>query len=43
VEALIEDTRARGADPDGWTAAARWKRQAHIPDRVFFKALEALG
>jgi hypothetical protein len=43
VEALIEDTRARGADPDGWTAAARWKRQADIPDRVFFRALEALG
>jgi hypothetical protein len=43
VEALMEDTRARGAEPDGLTAGVRWKREADIPDRVFFRAVEALG
>ena len=43
VEALIDDTRRRGADPDFYTAGARWKREADIPDHVYFKALEALG
>ena len=43
VEALIEGTRRRGADPDFYTAGARWKREADIPDHVYFRAREALG
>jgi len=43
VEALIEETRRRGADPDFHTAGARWKREADIPDDVYFRALEAIG
>jgi hypothetical protein len=42
VEALMEDNRRRGVEPDGWTAGARWKREADIPDDLFFRALEAL-
>jgi len=40
---LIEDTSRRGADPDFHTAGARWQREADIPDRVYFQAMEALG
>jgi hypothetical protein len=43
VEDLMEENRRRGADPDGWTAASRWKREADIPDRTYFEALEAMG
>jgi hypothetical protein len=43
VETLIEDTRCRGADPDFYTAGARWKREDDIPDRIYFRATEALG
>ncbi len=43
VAALVEDNRNRGVDPDFYTAGARWKREADIPDRVYFRALEALG
>jgi len=42
VAALIEDNRSRGAEPDFYTAGARWKREADIPDRVYFQAMEAL-
>jgi len=42
VASLIEQNRRRGANPDGWTAGARWKREADIPDRVYFRALEAM-
>jgi hypothetical protein len=42
VEALVEDNRRRGADPDFYTAGARWKREADIPDDVYFRAREAL-
>ncbi|MFC1660476.1 hypothetical protein ACFL3S_03270, partial [Gemmatimonadota bacterium] len=42
VAALADQNRLRGAKPDGWTASARWNREADIPDRVFFRALEAL-
>jgi hypothetical protein len=31
-----------GADPDGCTATAKWKRDEDIPDDVYFAALEAL-
>ena len=43
VDALIVDTRGRGAEPDFLTAGARWKRESDIPDHVYFRALEALG
>jgi hypothetical protein len=42
VEALVQDNRRRGADPDFYTAGARWKREADIPDDVYFRAREAL-
>ena len=42
VAALVEQNRLRGAEPDGWTAGAKWKREADIPDRVYFRATEAL-
>jgi hypothetical protein len=42
VDALIADTRNRGAEPDFYTAGARWKREADIPDDVYFRAREAL-
>ncbi|MEN8145645.1 MAG: hypothetical protein ABFS14_11910, partial [Gemmatimonadota bacterium] len=41
VASLVEDTSSRGADPDFFTAGARWKREADIPARVYFTALEA--
>jgi len=42
VASLIEQNRRRDANPDGWTAGVRWKREADIPDRVYFRALEAM-
>jgi hypothetical protein len=42
AEALVEQNRLRGVRPDGWTAGSRWKREADIPDRVYFQATEAL-
>ena len=42
VASLIEQNRSRGANPDGWTAGVRWKREADIPDRIYFRALEAM-
>jgi hypothetical protein len=41
VAALAWQNRLRGAEPDAWTASARWKREADIPDDVFFRATEA--
>jgi hypothetical protein len=41
VANLVRLNRLRGADPDAWTAGARWKREADIPDRVLFGAAEA--
>ena len=43
VAALIAGTRRRGAEPDFYTAGARWKREADIPDDVYFRAREAIG
>jgi hypothetical protein len=40
--ALVEQNRRQGVTPDGWTAAARWKREADIPDRIYLRALEAV-
>jgi hypothetical protein len=42
VEALVEENRRRGVRPDGWTAGVRWKREADIPDEVYFRAMEAM-
>ena len=42
VTALLDENQRRGVRPDGWTASARWKREADIPDPVYFRALEAL-
>lgn len=42
VEALMEENRIRGAEPNGLTAGVSWKREADIPDSVLFGALEAL-
>jgi hypothetical protein len=42
VAALTQDNRRRGADPDFITSGTRWRREADIPDRVYFRALEAL-
>jgi hypothetical protein len=41
VAALARQNRLRGADPGAWTASARWKREADIPDDVLFRATEA--
>ena len=41
VRALVRENRLRGARPGAYTASARWKREADIPDHVFFRASEA--
>ena len=43
VASLIEDNRRRGAAPDFLTAGARWKREADIPDAIYFRARKAMG
>jgi hypothetical protein len=43
VAALVEDNRRRGADPDFLTAGAKWKREADIPDSIYFRARKAMG
>jgi hypothetical protein len=43
VAALIAENRRRGVKPDFFTTGARWKREADIPDDVYFAATEALG
>jgi hypothetical protein len=42
VEAMVRENRRLGANPDGWTATARWKGEEDIPDEVFFRASESL-
>jgi hypothetical protein len=42
VEALIEEQRTRGVDPDERTAGARWKREEDVPAEVWLAAAEAL-
>jgi hypothetical protein len=42
AEALVEDNRARGVRPDGWTASAKWKREKDIPTEAASKAWEAM-
>jgi hypothetical protein len=43
VAELVHANRLGGARPDGWTASARWKTEAQIPDEVLFAAWEAMG
>ncbi len=43
VDALVEEQRAHGIDPDWRTAGARWKREGDIPGRVWVRAMEGLG
>ena len=42
VEALVQQNRLRGVEPDFLTSAARYKREDDIPAGVFARALEAL-
>jgi hypothetical protein len=42
ARALLEANRKLGVEPDALTAAARWKDERLIPDRVLFGALNAL-
>jgi len=42
VAALVEENRRRGVWPDGWTAGSRWKREADLPDHLYFRGLEAI-
>jgi hypothetical protein len=42
VETLIQENRRQGADPDAWTASARWQREQDIPSDIFNAASEAL-
>jgi len=39
---MIEGNAGRAA-LNGATAGARWKREADIPDHVYFRPLEAIG
>jgi len=43
VAELMEQNRRCGVRPDGLTAGARWKREADIPDQIYFRALEAVA
>ena len=43
VEALLKENRRRGIEPDPRGVGARWKKEADIPDRVYFRAMEGLG
>ena len=42
AEMLIQRNGDRGVRPDGWTAGARWEREADIPDQIYFRAMEAM-
>ncbi len=43
VSAETSRRLACGSSIDAWSAAARWKREADIPDEVYLRAMEALG
>jgi hypothetical protein len=43
LEALLEENRRRGIEPDWRTAGARWKRECDVPHDVWARAMEALG
>jgi hypothetical protein len=40
---LVAENHLRGIRPDGYTAGARWKREADIPAEAYFRALEAIA
>ena len=42
VRNLLRENRRQDIVPDGRTPSARWKRESDIPDRVYFRALEAI-
>jgi len=42
VASLVRANERHGSAPDAWTASARWKREADIPDQTYFRASEAL-
>jgi len=43
AQALVEENRRRGVNPDAWTPSPRWKRPEDIPDHMLFRAQEALA
>jgi hypothetical protein len=42
ANSLMRDNRARGVDPDWRTAGAKWRREADVPDRVYFRAVQGV-
>jgi hypothetical protein len=42
VDALFEEHRERGIEPNARTAGARWERGRDIPAEIYFRASEAL-
>ncbi|MEX2526738.1 MAG: HNH endonuclease signature motif containing protein, partial [Gemmatimonadota bacterium] len=42
VESLVARNRARGVDPDGWSASSRYKRGSDIPWEMEARVREAL-
>jgi uncharacterized protein DUF222/HNH endonuclease len=46
IEVMIEANSKSGSDdavPTGTTAGACWKREADVPDDIYFRAMEAMG
>jgi hypothetical protein len=43
VWALLETDIHDGSRSDAWTAGARWKREADIPDRTWLCSVRAMG
>ena len=43
IATLEAQNRANGADPDWRTASANWKRLEDVPDKVLFRAMEAVA
>ena len=43
VEALVEENEGRGVRPGDRTAGATWQREADVPDRIYFRTVEALS
>lgn len=42
VETFVRENLLRDVKPDPWTASARWRREADIPDEIYFRGLEAI-
>ena len=43
VDELRRRNREAGADPDGYTASARWKREVDVPTEVYLRAWEGVA